>query len=202
MKIGCVKEIKKYEYRVCLTPSNVRDYIANDQAVYIEIGAGVKSGFTDAEYKAAGAVMMDTAKAVWDTAEMLIKVKEPLESEFELMHEGQLLYTYLHLAADRALTDCMLEKKVTGFAYETLIEDDCSIPLLTTMSRIAGRLSIQKGAKYLESPFGGAGVLLACVPSTPKVKVVVIGVGVVGENACRIAMGMGADVSCVDINLT
>ena len=201
MKIGCVKEIKKYEYRVGMTPDNVKSYTAAGHSVFVEQGAGAGSGYTDEEYTAAGACLLPTAKEVWDAAEMIIKVKEPLEPEYELMREGQILFTYLHLAADRSLTDAMLKKKVQGFAYETLRERNGSLPLLVPMSRIAGRLSIQEGAKYLEKPFGGSGVLLAGVPGTPKAKVVVIGAGVVGENACRIAMGMGADVSCIDVNL-
>lgn len=201
MKIGCLKEIKKYEYRVGLTPDNVNSYVAAGHDMYIESGAGEGSGYSDEQYSKAGATIISDAKEVWDIAEMIVKVKEPLAEEFSLMREGQILFTYLHLAADRALTDCMLEKNITGFAYETLVLPNRSIPLLTPMSRIAGRLSLQEGAKYLEKPFGGSGILLSGVPGTPKAKVVVIGAGVVGENACRIAMGMGADVSCVDINL-
>lgn len=145
--------------------------------------------------------MIDTAKEVWDTCEMMIKVKEPLEEEYKYFHKDLILYTYLHLAADRPLTDAMLKAGVKGVAYETLIERNRSIPLLAPMSQIAGRLSVQEGAKYLEKPFGGKGMLLSGVPGTPKAKVVILGAGNVGTNACKIAVGMGADVTIFDISL-
>ena len=182
MKVGCVKEIKNNEFRVGMTPDNVKSYV-------------------DAEYEAAGAKMIDTAKEVWDTVEMMIKVKEPLPEEYPLFHEGLILYTYLHLAADKPQTDALLGAKVKGVAYETLIERNGSIPLLAPMSQIAGRLSIQEGAKYLEKRFGGEGVLLAGVPGTPKANIVILGGGSVGTNACKIAVGMGANVTIMDINL-
>lgn len=201
MKIGCVKEIKNNEFRVGLTPDNVKSYANAGHTVYIEKGAGLGSGFTDEEYAASGAVMIDTAKEVWDTVEMMVKVKEPLEEEYKFFHKDLILYTYLHLAADRPLTDALLAAGVKGVAYETLIERNNTIPLLAPMSQIAGRLSIQEGAKYLEKPFGGSGMLLSGVPGTPKAKVVILGAGNVGTNACKIAVGMGADVSILDINL-
>ncbi len=201
MKIGCVKEIKNNEFRVGLTPDNVKSYANAGHTVYIEKGAGLGSGFTDEEYAASGAVMIDTAKEVWDTVEMMVKVKEPLEKEYKYFHKDLILYTYLHLAADRPLTDALLAAGVKGVAYETLIERNNTIPLLAPMSQIAGRLSIQEGAKYLEKPFGGSGMLLSGVPGTPKAKVVILGAGNVGTNACKIAVGMGADVSILDINL-
>lgn len=201
MRIGCVKEIKNNEFRVGMTPDNVKTYTAAGHEVYIEKGAGNGSGFTDGEYAAAGAALIGTAKEVWDTCEMMIKVKEPLKEEYPLFHEGLILYTYLHLAADRPQTDALLDAKVKGVAYETLMEKDGTLPLLTPMSQIAGRLSVQEGAKYLEKRFGGEGVLLAGVPGTPKAKVVILGGGVVGTNACKIAVGMGADVTILDINL-
>lgn len=201
MKIGCVKEIKNNEFRVGLTPDNVKSYANAGHTVYIEKGAGLGSGFTDEEYAASGAVMIDTAKEVWDTVEMMVKVKEPLEEEYKFFHKDLILYTYLHLAADRPLTDALLDAGVKGVAYETLIERNNTIPLLAPMSQIAGRLSIQEGAKYLEKPFGGSGMLLSGVPGTPKAKVVILGAGNVGTNACKIAVGMGADVSILDINL-
>ena len=201
MRVGSVKEIKNNEFRVGLTPDNVAAYVAAGHEVYIEKGAGLGSGFTDGEYRRAGAVMLDTAKEVWDTVEMMVKVKEPLPPEYPLFHEGLILYTYLHLAADQVQTDALLEGKIKGVAYETLQEKDRSLPLLVPMSQIAGRLSIQEGAKYLEKRFGGEGVLLAGVPGTPKAKVVIIGGGTVGTNACKIAVGMGADVTIFDINL-
>ena len=201
MNIGCVKEIKNNEFRVGMTPDNVKTYAAAGHTVLIEKGAGIGSGFKDEEYAAAGAVLKETAKEVWDGCDMMIKVKEPLEEEYPLFHEGLILYTYLHLAADKPQTDALLEGKVAGVAYETLIERDGSLPLLAPMSQIAGRLSIQEGAKYLEKRFGGEGVLLAGVPGTPKANVVILGAGTVGTNACKIAAGMGANVTILDINL-
>ena len=201
MKIGCVKEIKNNEFRVGITPDNVKSYTNAGHVVYIEKGAGEGSCFTDEEYKEAGAVLIDTAKEVWDTCEMMIKVKEPLEEEYKYFHKDLILYTYLHLAADRPLTDAMLKAGVKGVAYETLIERNRSIPLLAPMSQIAGSLSVQEGAKYLEKPFGGKGMLLSGVPGTPKAKVVILGAGNVGTNACKIAVGMGADVTIFDISL-
>ncbi|MFR6171728.1 MAG: alanine dehydrogenase [Blautia sp.] len=201
MKIGCVKEIKNNEFRVGITPDNVKSYTNAGHVVYIEKGAGEGSCFTDEEYKAAGAVLTDTAKEVWDACEMMIKVKEPLEEEYKYFHKDLILYTYLHLAADRPLTDALLKAGVKGVAYETLIERNRSIPLLAPMSQIAGRLSVQEGAKYLEKPFGGKGMLLSGVPGTPKAKIVILGAGNVGTNACKIAVGMGAEVTIFDINL-
>lgn len=201
MKVGCVKEIKNNEFRVGMTPDNAKSYVNAGHEVYVEKSAGLGSGFTDEEYAAAGAKMIDTAKEVWDTVEMMIKVKEPLPEEYALFHEGLILYTYLHLAADKPQTDALLGAKVKGVAYETLIERNGSIPLLAPMSQIAGRLSIQEGAKYLEKTFGGEGVLLAGVPGTPKANIVILGGGSVGTNACKIAVGMGANVTIMDINL-
>ena len=201
MKIGCTKEIKNNEFRVGITPDNARAYIAAGHEVYIEKGAGNGSGFSDDEYTAAGAVIIDDPAKVWEVSEMMIKVKEPLESEYPLFHEGLILYTYLHLAADKEQTDALLAGKVQGVAYETLQEKDNSLPLLVPMSQIAGRLSIQEGAKYLEKKFGGRGILLAGVPGTPKANVVILGGGTVGANACRIAVGMGANVTIIDISL-
>ena len=201
MRVGCVKEIKNNEFRLGMTPDNVKNYVRAGHEVYIERDAGVGSGFTTEQYEKAGAHILDQAKDVWDKSEMMIKVKEPLKEEYGFFHEGLILYTYLHLAADRELMDAMLASKVKGVAYETLIERDGSIPLLAPMSQIAGRLSIQEGAKYLEKPFGGSGVLLSGVPGTPKAKVVILGAGSVGTNACKIAVGMGADVTIMDINL-
>ena len=166
-----------------------------------EKGAGVGSGFADAEYAEAGAVLVDSAKKVWDSVDMMVKVKEPLEEEYAFFREGLILYTYLHLAADEKQTDALLDGKVKAVAYETLQETDRSLPLLAPMSQIAGRLSIQEGAKYLEKHFGGEGILLAGVPGTPKANVVILGGGTVGMNACKIAVGMGANVTILDISL-
>lgn len=201
MRIGCVKEIKNNEYRVGMTPDNVKSYVQNGHEVLVEKGAGLGSGFTDEEYAEAGAHFRDTAKEIWDASEMIVKVKEPLPAEYPLFHEGLILYTYLHLAADKPQVDALLEAKVKGVAYETLMERDRSLPLLAPMSQIAGRLSIQEGAKYLEKTYGGEGVLLAGVPGTPKANVVILGAGTVGTNACKIAVGMGANVTMIDINL-
>ena len=201
MKIGCVKEIKNNEYRVGLTPDNVRAYIAAGHHVYMEIGAGIGSGFSDAEYMAAGASLIDNAADVWHLSDMMVKVKEPLPCEYPLFHEGLILYTYLHLAADKQQMDALLAGKVKAVAYETIQEKDGSLPCLAPMSQIAGRLSIQEGAKYLEKRFGGEGILLAGVPGTPKANVVILGGGTVGMNACKIAVGMGANVTILDVNL-
>ena len=201
MKIGCVKEIKNNEFRVGLTPDNVRAYVAAGHHVYMERGAGVGSGFSDNEYVDAGASLLDDAADIWEKAEMMIKVKEPLECEYPLFHNGMILYTYLHLAADKEQTDALLKGNVRSVAYETLQEADGSLPLLSPMSQIAGRLSIQEGAKYLEKKFGGEGILLAGVPGTPKANVVILGGGTVGANACKIAVGMGANVAILDVNL-
>ena len=201
MRIGCAKEIKNNEFRVGITPDNARAYVAAGHEVYIEKGAGIGSGFSDEEYAAAGAAIIDDPARVWELSEMMVKVKEPLESEYPLFHEGLILYTYLHLAADKEQTDALLAGKVQGVAYETLQETDNSLPLLAPMSQIAGRLSIQEGAKFLEKKFGGEGILLAGVPGTPKANVVILGGGTVGTNACRIAVGMGANVTIIDISL-
>ena len=201
MNIGCVREIKNQEYRVGMTPDNVKSYVSAGHAVYIEKSAGEGSGFSDEEYSAAGAALCESAKEVWDKSDMVIKVKEPLPEEYEYFRKDLVLYTYFHLAADEKLTDVLLESGVKSVAYETLIEKNGSIPLLAPMSQIAGRLSIQEGAKYLEKPFGGKGVLLSGVPGTPKAKVVILGAGSVGTNACKTAVGIGADVTILDINL-
>ena len=201
MKIGCVKEIKNNEFRVGLTPDNVRTYIKAGHHVYMEKGAGIGSGFADTEYVTAGASLIDNAADVWNLVDMMIKVKEPLEEEYPLFRDGLILYTYLHLAADKEQTDALLKGKVKAVAYETLQEKDRSLPLLSPMSQIAGRLSIQEGAKYLEKRFGGEGILLAGVPGTPKANVVILGGGTVGMNACKIAVGMGANVTILDISL-
>ena len=201
MIIGCVRELKNNEYRVGLTPDNVRSYVTAGHEVLVEAGAGIGSGFDNDEYKAAGASVISGAAEVWKRADMMIKVKEPLESEYPLFHDGLILYTYLHLAADKEQTEALLKGKVKAVAYETLQESDGSLPLLAPMSQIAGRLSIQEGAKYLEKKYGGEGILLAGVPGTPKANVVILGGGTVGTNACKIAVGMGANVTIIDISL-
>lgn len=201
MIIGCVKEIKNHEYRVGITPENAREYIKRGHKVLIEKGAGKMSGFSDDEYLQNGAKLIESAKEVWDSCEMMIKVKEPLPEEYGFFHEGLILYTYLHLAADREQTEALLDGKIKGVAYETLQEKDGSLPLLIPMSQIAGRLSIQEGAKYLEKTYGGEGILLSGVPGVKKAEVVVLGAGTVGANACRQAIGMGANVTVLDIDM-
>ncbi len=198
MKIGCVKEIKKHEYRVGLIPTHVLTYVANNHEVYIEKGAGLGSGFEDQEYIDAGATLCEDAPSIWSCVDMIVKVKEPLESEYQYFRENLIIYTYLHLAADKVLTQALVDKKVSGVAYETITDNNNHLPLLKPMSEVAGRLSIQEGAKFLEKPFGGRGVLLSGVPGVPKGKVVIIGGGTVGANAARIAIGMGADVTILD----
>jgi alanine dehydrogenase len=200
MKIGCVKEIKHHEYRVGLTPSCVKSYVKRGHSVTLESGAGKAAGFSDEEYAAAGAIISSDKKDIFDSNEMIVKVKEPLPEEYDLFHENQVLYTYLHYAASRELTEAMLNRKVTGVAYETIQTPDHQLPCLKPMSEIAGRLSIQEGAKYLEKTFGGRGVLLGGVPGVRRGKVGIIGGGVVGLNACKIAVGIGADVTILDIN--
>lgn len=201
MKIGCVKEIKTFEFRVGVSPDHAKAYTDRGHTVYLEKGAGLGSGFTDAEYIASGVQILDDAESVWKKSDMIIKVKEPLEPEYPYFRAGLIVFTYLHFAASRQLLDAMLSAHVTGVAYETLIEKDGSLPLLKPMSEIAGRLAVQEGAKYLEKTYGGSGVLLSGVPGTQKAKVVILGAGTVGYNACKIAVGMGADVTVLDVNM-
>ncbi|OGV39634.1 MAG: alanine dehydrogenase [Lentisphaerae bacterium GWF2_45_14] len=200
MKIGLPSEIKKEEYRVGLTPASAREYIEHGHQVLVESNAGLGSGFIDDEYKKAGCEIIGNRKALFDSADMIVKVKEPLPQEYDLFHEGQILYTYLHLAPDKTLTEALLKKKIIGIAYETLTEKDGSLPLLIPMSQIAGRMSVQEGAKYLEKTFGGRGILLGGVPGIKKGKVLILGGGIAGTNACKIAIGMGADVTIMDIS--
>jgi len=200
MKIGIVKEIKVEEYRVGVTPPSAEEYIDAGHTVTIETNACVGSGFPDAAYEAAGCTIEKDKKKIFDESDMIIHVKEPLAEEYDLFHKGQILYTYLHMAANKPLADAMLEKKVNSIAYELLMEEDGSLPLLIPMSQIAGRLAVQEGAKYLEKTFGGEGALLGGVPGIPKGKVVIIGGGIVGINACKIAVGMGANVTILDVS--
>ena len=200
MIVGLVKEIKNHEYRVGLTPNDVKAYVDAGHKVLVETMAGEGSGFTNQEYLAAGADIYDSAAAVWAEADMIVKVKEPIESEYQYMKKDQIIYTYLHLAADRPLTDAMLAAGCKGVAYETITGRNGGLPCLTPMSQIAGRMSVQEGAKYLEKPFGGRGVLLSGVPGVEKANVVIIGGGGVGTNACKIAVGMGANVTILDVS--
>ena len=201
MKVGTVREIKQHEYRVGLTPNAAREYVRRGHEVYVQRGAGVGSGFTDEMYMNFGCDILNKASDVYDLCDMIVKVKEPLESELPLIREGQILYTYLHLAADRNVTEALMATKCIGIAYETIVGPDGGLPCLKPMSQIAGRLSIQEGAKYLEKPFGGRGVLLSGVPGVSKAKVTILGAGIVGTNAAKIAVGIGAQVTILDINL-
>lgn len=201
MIIGVPKEIKNRENRVGLVPSGVRALIGKGHRVLVEKGAGLGSGISDEVYQRAGASIVPTASDVW-AADMVMKVKEPLSSEFELLRPGQILFTYLHLAAEKKLTEVLVEKKVTGIAYETIQEQDLSLPLLRPMSEVAGRMSAQVGAFYLQSSWGstqsGKGILLGGVPGVMPGKVVVLGGGVAGSHAAKVALGMGAVVTIID----
>lgn len=198
MIIGCPKEIKNQEYRVGLTPSNVAEYVENGHKVYIEENAGSAIGFSNEDYKQAGAIIVDK-KTLFENSEMIIKVKEPIKEEYDYFKEGHILYTYLHLAADRELTDMLVSKKIASIAYET-IKVGNMLPCLAPMSSIAGRLSVIQAAKYSEKTFGGSGLLLSGVPGTQKGKITILGGGGVGINAAQIAVGMGADVTILDID--
>ena len=200
MKVGTTKELKNNEFRVGLTPDNVISYISHGHDVFVETGAGEGSGFTDEEYKAAGAVIVATPKEVFDTCDMIVKVKEPEEREYGYLREGQILYTYLHLAPNPSLANALIEKGVKAVAFETITDAAGNLPCLRPMSQIAGRLSIQEGAKYLEKEFGGRGILLGGVPGVERGKIVIIGGGVAGTYAAKAAVGIDAQVTLLDIN--
>jgi len=201
MLVGLPKEIKDNEYRVGMTPAGVRTLSDAGHTVLVERNAGEGSGITDDEYVAAHGKIIDTADEVWERAEMIVKVKEPVGPEYKRMREGQLLFTYLHLAPDEKLTQTMVERKVTGIAYETITNDEGHLPLLTPMSEVAGRMAVQVGAHYLQKPEGGRGVLMGGVPGVLPAKVVIIGGGVVGINSLKMAIGLGAHVVILDKNL-
>jgi len=201
MNIGLPKEIKDNESRVGLTPAGVRTLSDRGHKVFVEKGAGEGSGITDDEYRAAKGQIVATPEEVWERADMIIKVKEPVEPEYERMREGQILFTYLHLAPLPALTEVMLKRKVSGVAYETITNEEGHLPLLTPMSEVAGRMAVQVGAHYLLKPEGGRGVLLGGVPGVLPGKVVIIGGGVVGINSLKMAVGLGAYVVVLDKNL-
>lgn len=200
MIIGVPREIKNNENRVAITPAGVEAFKVAGHKVVIESGAGTGSGISDRQYVAAGAEMLASPGEVFGVSDMIVKVKEPLAQEYDLFRENQLLFTYLHLAPEPELTGALLRKKVTGIAYETIQTSDGALPLLTPMSEVAGRMSVQIGAQFLEKHYGGLGVLLGGVPGVPPAKVVIVGGGVVGTNAAKIAVGMGADVTIVDKN--
>jgi alanine dehydrogenase len=201
MIIGVPKEVKDHESRVGITPAGVKALVDAGHKVLVETNAGRLSSFTDDEYQAVGAEIVGDAGNVWDNADMVVKVKEPVEKEYVYFREGLVLFTYLHLAPIRGLTDALLSKKVTGIAYETVKDAAGTLPLLTPMSEVAGRLSVQIGAAYLEKEHGGRGVLLGGVPGVSPGNVCIIGGGIVGTNAAKIALGMGAKVTLVDLNL-
>jgi alanine dehydrogenase len=201
MIVGVPKEVKNHEYRVAMVPAGAKSLVADGHTVIVEASAGLGSGISDDEYVSAGALIRPTAEAVFAEADMIVKVKEPLPQEYPLLRRDQILFTYLHLAPAPELTRALLERGVVGIAYETVQLENGSLPLLTPMSEVAGRLSIQVAAHWLEKENGGSGVLLGGVPGTAPANVAIIGGGTVGTNAAKMALGMGANVTILDINL-
>ncbi|RAZ66326.1 alanine dehydrogenase [Planococcus maitriensis] len=199
MRIGVPTEVKNNENRVAMTPAGVVNLALYGHEVFIQAGAGLGSGFTDADYEAAGATIVADADQAW-AQDMVMKVKEPVASEYKHFREGQVLFTYLHLAPEVELTNALLESKVTGVAYETVQLPNNSLPLLTPMSEVAGRMSTQIGAQFLEKIHGGGGILLGGIPGVSRGKVTIVGGGVAGTNAAKVAVGMGADVTILDLN--
>ncbi|WP_206812785.1 alanine dehydrogenase [Paradesulfitobacterium ferrireducens] len=199
MIIGCPKEIKNNENRVAITPGGVHDFVQSGHKVLVEKSAGEGSGIRDEEYTAAGAQIVNSAAEAWG-ADMVIKVKEPLAQEYNFFRDGQILFTYLHLAPEPELTKALMDNKVVAVAYETIQLDNGSLPLLVPMSEVAGRMSIQIGAQFLEKPHGGKGVLLGGVPGVPPAHVTIVGGGIVGTNAAKMAVGLGADVTILEKN--
>lgn len=201
MIIGVPKEIKNNENRVGMTPSGVAEVVKRGHIVYIQHTAGINSGFPDEAYTAVGAQILPTMEDVYATAEMIVKVKEPIAPEYKLIRKGQLLFTYFHFASDKELTLAMIESESVCLAYETVEKEDHSLPLLVPMSEVAGRMATQEGARFLERPQGGKGILLGGVPGVKPAKVLILGGGIVGSNAAQMAAGMGADVTIADVNL-
>lgn len=201
MIVGIPKEIKNNENRVSMTPAGVRELVKRGHTVYVQHTAGENSGFPDAEYERAGAHILPTIEEVYAVAEMIVKVKEPIEPEYKLVRRGQLVFTYFHFACDRTLTEAMLQSGATCLAYETVVDKQGTLPLLIPMSEVAGRMSVQEGARFLEKPQGGKGILLGGVPGVKPAKVLVLGGGVVGTEAALMAAGLGADVTVCDISL-
>jgi alanine dehydrogenase len=201
MRIGVPTEIKNNEYRVGMVPSGVRDLVHDGHIVFVQAGAGLGSGFADIEYKKAGAKILPTADEVFKKADMIVKVKEPIAADLKRLKEGQLLFTYLHLAPVPDLTSALLKKKITGIAYETVTGRGGSLPLLSPMSEVAGRMSVQVGAYYQQKPNGGRGVLLGGVPGVLPGDVAIIGGGIVGINAAKMALGLGAKTTILDTNI-
>lgn len=201
MIIGVPKEIKNNENRVGLTPAGVKELVRHGHTLYVQSTAGVNSGFCDDEYTAAGANLLPNIEDVYAIADMIIKVKEPIESEYSLIRKDQVVFTYFHFASDRPLTDAMIKSGAVCIAYETVQLPDKTLPLLVPMSEVAGRMSVQEGARFLEKPQGGKGILLGGVPGVKPAKVLILGAGVVGRNAAVMAAGLGADVTITDISL-
>ncbi len=201
MIVGVPKEIKNKENRVAMVVGGVKAFVHAGHEVLIQSGAGLGAGISDQEYSAAGAKIVDQARDVYQKAEMIVKVKEPLPEEYELLREGQILYTYLHLAADERLTKALLERKIVGIAYETIQPLDGSLPLLAPMSAVAGRMATQIGATYLQKDHGGKGMLLGGVTGVQRANVTILGGGVVGVNAAKMAIGLGAKVTVLDVNV-
>lgn len=201
MRIGLPKEIKNNENRVGLTPSGIVELVKNGHTVFVQMAAGAGSGFSDEDYLKAGAKILPTIEEVYDTTEMIVKVKEPIEREYELIKENQVVFTYFHFASSHTLTEAMIKSGAICIAYETVEDADHSLPLLIPMSEVAGRMSVQQGAKYLEKPLKGLGILLGGVPGVPPAKVSILGGGIVGIQAAKIAAGMGADVTILDIDI-
>ncbi|MGC4855541.1 alanine dehydrogenase [Micromonospora sp. DT4] len=201
MKVGIPREVKNHEYRVAITPAGVNEFTRSGHQVFVESGAGVGSSITDEEFATAGAKILGTADEVWDTAELVLKVKEPIAEEYHRMREGQVLFTYLHLAASKECTDALIDRRVTGIAYETVELPDRSLPLLAPMSEVAGRLAPQVGAFYMMRTGGGRGVLPGGVSGVYAAKTVVIGAGVSGMNAAAIALGLQSEVLLLDKNV-
>jgi alanine dehydrogenase len=202
MIIGIPKEIKNNENRVALTPAGAKELVKRGHTVYVQRTAGEGSSFSDAEYESAGAKLLPTIEEVYQIAEMIMKVKEPIALEYPLVRKGQLLFTYFHFASEKALTLAMMKSGAVCLAYETVENKDRTLPLLIPMSEVAGRMSVQEGARFLEKPQGGKGILLGGVPGVKPAKVLVLGGGVVGYNAALMAAGMGADVTITDLSLT
>ena len=201
MIVGVPKEVKEDEYRVAMLPVGVEELVQRGHQVFVQTGAGVGSGLLDEAYAEAGATLVESASEVFERAELIVKVKEPQVSEFPMIRKQQAIFTYFHFAADRKLTQAMIDSQATCLAYETLRDSQGRLPLLTPMSEVAGRMSIQEGAKYLEKPQMGRGILLGGVPGVPPAHITVLGGGVVGANAARIAAGFRADVNILDVNL-
>ncbi len=200
MRIGIPRELKNNENRVGITPQDVKQFITHGHTIYVESQAGIGSGFSDEDYANQGAIILEQASEVWNLSDLIIKIKEPLTSEYNYFREGLIIFTYLHLAADKALTLAMLKSKVIGLAYETVELADHSLPLLTPSSEIAGKIAVQVGAHYLEKHWGGAGILLSGAQGVPPAKVVIIGGGHVGYNAAKLAHNMGAFVTVLDLS--